>query len=63
MLDISNLPNRRVTTLVDPANLTGRQLYERVTGFPVIEDHLLPRTARNLPPSPRGKFHIMDRSS
>src|SRR5207249_379325 len=49
VIDVANLADRRETTVVNAANLTGRQFHQRVTGLPITQGRLLTRAARDLP--------------
>src|SRR5205085_8763830 len=42
VIDVADLADRREATVVDPANLAGRQFHQRVTGFAVTQGRLLP---------------------
>src|SRR5437588_4590833 len=48
VIDVADLSDGREATVVDSANLAGRQFYQRVTGFAITQRCLLPGAPRKL---------------
>ena len=60
MIDVADLPDRRVSAVVDPADFARRQFDERVAAFTVAQRGLLARAARDLSAAARHDFDAMD---
>ena len=60
MISVTDLPDGCVGVLVDPANFARWQSNQRVAAFPVVQDGLLSRTPRHLPPAAGNDFDVVD---
>src|SRR5262245_3587780 len=60
MIDVANLAYGRETVFVNSANFAGRHFDQRITSLQRGERRLLPCTARNLPPTTRSQFNVVD---
>src|SRR5258708_10348768 len=60
MISVTDLPDGCVGVLVDPANFARWQSNQRVAAFPVVQDGLLSRTPRHLPPATGNDFDVVD---
>ena len=60
VIDVTDLPNRGVSLLMNPANLAGGQLDQGIAGFAVIQSSLLAGAARNLAASTGVQLNVVN---
>src|SRR6266404_408789 len=60
VINIANLPDRRVGVLVNAADFAGRHLHQRVTALEIVQRRLLTGAACNLPAATRRQLNVVN---